>query len=120
MVKLGIANTRMKDFYDLEVLSRTLPFHGRTLSEAIRKTSQNRGTTLPAGGSPLAFTPEFYEDASKKRQWTAFCTKNATYVAKTEFKSVIDTLQTFLVPVVKAVGENTLFSKHWKPGGPWR
>ncbi|HKN73656.1 MAG TPA: nucleotidyl transferase AbiEii/AbiGii toxin family protein, partial [Candidatus Acidoferrum sp.] len=26
LVKLGIANTRMKDFYDLEVLSRTFAF----------------------------------------------------------------------------------------------
>jgi hypothetical protein len=120
MVKLGIANTRMKDFYDLEVLSRTLPFDGKTLSEAIRKTFQNRGTAIPAGGTPLAFTPEFYDDPSKKRQWTAFCAKNAAHIAKTEFRNVINALQAFLVPVVKAAAENTLFPKQWEPGGPWR
>jgi hypothetical protein len=120
MVKLGIANTRMKDFYDLEVLSRTLAFDGKTLSEAIRKTFNTRGTELPADGLPLAFTPEFYDDATKKRQWTAFCAKNATYMAKTEFKSVIDTLKTFLVPVVLALHEETSFSQQWKPGRPWR
>lgn len=38
MVKLGIANSRMKDFYDLEALSLTLDFDGKTLCEAIRKT----------------------------------------------------------------------------------
>jgi hypothetical protein len=102
MVKLGIANTRMKDLYDLQVPSRTLAFDGKALSEAIRKTFRNRGTELPAGGMPFAFRPEFYNDVSKKRQWTAFCAKNATYIAKTEFKSVIDTLKTFLVPVVSA------------------
>jgi hypothetical protein len=120
MVKLGIANTRMKDFYDLQALSRTLAFDGKTLREAIRKTFKTRGTELPADGLPLAFTPEFYDDASKKRQWTAFCAKNATYVAKTEFKSVIDTLKTFLVPVVSALRKETSFSQQWKPGGPWR
>jgi hypothetical protein len=54
MVKLGIANARMKDFYDLKVLSRMLPFDGKTLSEAIRKTFRNRGTAIPASGTPLA------------------------------------------------------------------
>ncbi len=29
LVKLGIANTRMKDFYDLEILSRTFAFEGK-------------------------------------------------------------------------------------------
>ena len=120
MVKLGIANSRMKDFYDLQVLSHVLPFDGKTLSDAIRKTFRNRGTELPAGGMPLAFTPEFHDDASKKRQWTAFRAKNATYMAKAEFKSVIDTLKTFLVPVVSALHEETSFSHQWKPGGPWR
>jgi hypothetical protein len=120
MVKLGIANTRMKDFYDLQVLSRTLGFDGKTLGEAIRKTFRTRGTELSADDLPLAFTPEFYDDPSKKRQWTAFCAKNATYMAKTELKSVIDTLKSFLVPVVSALREETSFSQEWKPGGPWR
>jgi len=40
LVKLGIANTRMKDFYDLEVLSRTFAFEGKTLAKAIQSTFQ--------------------------------------------------------------------------------
>ena len=39
LVKLGIANTRMKDFYDLEILSRTFAFEGKTLSKAIQNLS---------------------------------------------------------------------------------
>jgi hypothetical protein len=31
MVKLGVANSRMKDFYDLQVLSSRLAFDGKTL-----------------------------------------------------------------------------------------
>ena len=48
---------------------------------------------------PLAFMPEFYDDTNKKRQWTAFCAKNATYMAKTEFNTVIETLKTFSFPL---------------------
>ncbi len=38
MVALGIANTRMKDFYDLYRLSETQDFDGETLAAAIRAT----------------------------------------------------------------------------------
>jgi len=78
----------MKDFYDLETLSRTLDFDGKTLREAIGKTFERRGTELPSSGTPVAFTSEFYDDANKKKQWAAFCTRNATYVKKIELKEV--------------------------------
>ena len=90
IVKLGIANTRMKDFYDLEILSRTFAFEGKTLAQAIQNTFQKRATDLPMGGVPVAFTSEFYDDVNKKRQWTAFCAKNKSYVEKTEFKAVME------------------------------
>ena len=79
LVKLGIDNTRMKDFYDLEVLSRTFAFEGKTLAQAIQNTFQKRGTDLPVAGLPVAFTSEFYDDVNKKRQWTAFSAKNKSY-----------------------------------------
>jgi len=44
------------------------------------------------------------------RQWTAFCTKNATYMAKMEFNTGIETLTIFLVSVVATVHERALFS----------
>jgi Nucleotidyl transferase AbiEii toxin, Type IV TA system len=59
LVKLGIANTRMKDFYDLEILSRRFAFEGKTLAQAIQNTFQKRGTDLPIAGLPVAFTSEF-------------------------------------------------------------
>ena len=60
MVSLGLANSRMKDFYDLLSLSRELTFKGSVLSEAIQKTFARRGTPLPSG-MPVAFTPEFFQ-----------------------------------------------------------
>ena len=76
MVKLGIANSRMKDFYDMEVLCRTFSFDGKSLRDAIRNTFKRRGTELPLDGTPLAFTLDFYEDVNKVRQWIAFSEKN--------------------------------------------
>jgi len=38
MVQLGIANTRMKDFFDLDFLGRSFEFDGPVLTHAIRET----------------------------------------------------------------------------------
>ena len=119
MVKLGIANSRMKDFYDMEVLCRTFSFDGKTLRDAIRNTFKRRGTELPLDGTPLAFTLDFYEDVNKIRQWIAFSEKNRSYVEPIEFKTLVARIAKFLVPVTSAARRNVTFTKAWKPGGPW-
>jgi hypothetical protein len=47
MVMLGLANTRMKDFYDIWMLSRNYDFDGERLSRAIAATFERRGTAIP-------------------------------------------------------------------------
>ena len=44
MVKLGQFNSRMKDFYDIQILSRQFEFDGPTLATTIRATFRNQGT----------------------------------------------------------------------------
>ena len=46
MMKLGLVNTRMKDFYDIWILQKTLPFDGESLHNAIQATFNHRQTTL--------------------------------------------------------------------------
>jgi Nucleotidyl transferase AbiEii toxin, Type IV TA system len=55
MVQLGMANSRMKDFYDLWFLSRNFEFEGSTLSAAVRATFERRRTMIPEH-SPIALT----------------------------------------------------------------
>jgi hypothetical protein len=71
MVRLGVANSRMKDFYDVWLLSRLFEFDGRTLCKAVSRTFKCRSTPLPSG-LPTAFTDEFRKDARKQTQWRAF------------------------------------------------
>jgi hypothetical protein len=69
MVKLGIANSSMKDFHDLRTLSQLFPFDGQLLAEAIMRTFERRKTAIPTiAALSLAFTSEFFEDESKRRQ----------------------------------------------------
>lgn len=102
MVKLGIANRRMKDFHDLHSLSKTFEFDGKALVDAVHATFERRGTAWPDAGTPLAFTPEFYEDDNKIKEWRAFRNGNKPHAQEIEFKVLIARLSLFLLPVIKA------------------
>ncbi|MBN1495391.1 MAG: nucleotidyl transferase AbiEii/AbiGii toxin family protein, partial [Spirochaetes bacterium] len=68
IVKLGVLNSRMKDFYDIWLLSRQFDFDGAKLTEAIRLTFKQRGTAIHAEID--AFAEPFIE--AKQTQWVAF------------------------------------------------
>ena len=74
MVHRGIANSRMKDFYDIWLLATTYTFEANTLRNAIQSTFTGRDTPIPSA-TPLALTAEFAEDSAKMAQWTAFIRK---------------------------------------------
>lgn len=72
---LGIANSRMKDYFDLLALLREGAMDSAVLADAIRATFQRRGTALP-DGLPFGLTDAFATDAQKQAQWTAFLRRN--------------------------------------------
>ena len=76
MVKLGILNSRMKDYFDLWILARHSDLDGAVLAQAIRTTFERRGTGIPSG-VPLGLTDEFALHEQKNLQWSGFQRKNA-------------------------------------------
>jgi predicted nucleotidyltransferase component of viral defense system len=95
MVALGRANSRMKDFYDIWVLSCTFAFKDDRLARAIAATFARRKTEVPTE-PPDALTPAFAEDPAKIQQWNSF-------VADMSFQpgtlaGVITSLAVFLMP----------------------
>lgn len=99
MVALGLANSRLKDFYDVWVLIRSYKFEGDTLARAIKATFERRKTEIPTA-LPDAFTPAFTEDAGKKDQWTAFTKQVA--VEPGSLTDVAKALGEFLMPQAKS------------------
>lgn len=117
VVRLGLINSRMKDFYDLALIARAFAFEGPVLADAIRATCARRATSLPAQ-APAALTPAFTRSPRAQTQWAAFARR--TGLAPVEpLESVGEFLQTFLMPPVRAVVAQQAFSAHWPPGGPW-
>ncbi len=71
MTVLGLANSRMKDFFDLAYIAGREDLNGAQLAAAIRATFERRGTAIPEK-PPLALTSAFANDPGKRRQWEAF------------------------------------------------
>lgn len=118
MVKLGMLNTRMKDFFDVWTVSHEFAFDGPTLSRAIKTTFETRGTDVPSK-PPLALSPEFYEDREKNAQWKAFLNKAKLNAEGKSLAEIAEALRTFLVPVYEAVARNEILKRNWKRDGPW-
>lgn len=117
LVSLGIANSRMKDFFDLWVLARQADFDGDILTQAIRATFDRRTTTLP-DGVPFGLTEDFAQDRQKQIQWQAFLSKNALDpVALTD---VLDLLRGFLMPPLRAIPTDVPPSVQWNHEDGWR
>jgi predicted nucleotidyltransferase component of viral defense system len=95
MVMLGLANSRMKDFYDVWILSRSYDFDEDRLSRAIAATFERRATAIPSE-APVALTPTFATDAGKQRQWAAFVRDLAIEIPV--FETVVADLAGFLMP----------------------
>jgi Nucleotidyl transferase AbiEii toxin, Type IV TA system len=115
MVKLGELNSRMKDFFDLWLLSRSFDFDGPRLSEAIEKTFSRRGTALPKG-EPVALTAEFSGNPQKRAQWAGFIrrTKVGDVGALVE---IVSDLRAFLLPPTQTMTAREHFDFKWTASG---
>lgn len=118
MVTLGMANSRMKDFYDIWTLARQFEFDGTTLGAAIRATFDRRQTSIPAA-PPLALTADFANDRSKTTQWTAFLKKGKLVDHPPSFTDVVVLLAEFLMPPTMAISGNSTWRYLWIPQ-EWR
>ncbi|MDB5861649.1 MAG: hypothetical protein JWQ76_5338 [Ramlibacter sp.] len=75
IVSLGMANSRMKDYFDLLALAREGAVRPALLTEALVATLGRRRTPLPEG-LPLGLADDFAREPGKQRQWSAFLGKN--------------------------------------------
>jgi hypothetical protein len=75
MTVLGMGNSRMKDFYDLQVIASRFEIETGLLARAIAATFERRKTPLPED-SPAALSAEFAADKTKRAQWAAFLRRN--------------------------------------------
>lgn len=116
MVHLGLANSRMKDFFDIHRLAETWTFDGDTMRLAIAATFAGRALELPTR-RPLALTSEFA--SQKATQWRAFV-RRTRRPDLDDFPTIIAAIDRFLWPVLQAAGRGEPWPHRWPSGGPWQ
>jgi hypothetical protein len=119
LVSLGMDNSRMKDYFDLWLLSDEFPFDGETLGQAVEACFVRRSVSLPSA-VPVGLTADFWQNSSKKTQWNAFVRQRvATPDALPAFGIVVSQIAEFLLPVLECLQRGQQFSATWAAGGPW-
>ena len=111
MVSLGELNSRMKDFYDIWLLSRQFAFEFNRLAEAIKLTFQQRDTKL---NEPIdAFSKAFV--TSRQPLWSAFRRRLNQVHLPESFAEITAEVEAFIEPIVKPRTTAT----NWPAAGPW-
>ena len=116
IIVLGMANSRMKDYFDLWMLRQTTAFKMGLLRAAISATLERRGTSKPTD-LPVGLTDTFAEDESKQKQWTGFIRKMGDMSSTPSLTDVVSLVRVFIEPVL--VPRDEMAGWHWHAGGPW-
>jgi hypothetical protein len=106
-----LGNSRMKDFYDIWLLSRQFRFELSNLAEAVKLTFKQRGTEL---NQPIeAFSADFI--SSRQSMWAVFRKRLNQDHVPASFQDIATEVEWFITPVIRGDSEE----KEWTPAGSW-
>ena len=118
IVTLDLANSRMKDFYDLLAMSRLFTFEGITLATAIHATFKRRATSIPREHPP-SLTSAFSDDSRKVQQWRSFLARDPLLIEEPDLPTVIREVGDFIMPAAHAAAGDRRTPGHWTTDGGW-
>lgn len=102
-------SSRMKDYYDIYYLANKFDFDGVVLTEALKKTFENRGHVFTV--EQFEQVMAFENDEAMQKKWKAFCRKIDT---KTDsYSTVLRTIRSFLKKPIVAAIDKKPFNEHW-------
>jgi len=114
MAQFGEMNTRVKDHFDIMMLSRLHSFEGAVLADAIAKTFAHQRRPIPETFAGLG---ERYA-ASNAQAWARFISRSAPGT-KVTLADAIAEVRTFIDPVAAAARDGVEPPGAWEPGAGW-
>jgi predicted nucleotidyltransferase component of viral defense system len=112
IVSLGIANSRLKDYYDLWSIAQTFELERAALAIAVRETFVRRETALPLE-KPTGLSDAYVEAWDK--QWRTFLTRERMAAAPAQLATVIADLGRFLLPLTEDAKDDW----RWRASEGW-
>jgi predicted nucleotidyltransferase component of viral defense system len=102
-------SSRMKDYYDIYYIANRFDFDGDTLTEALKKTFENRGHTFTM--EQFEQVINFENDDMMQNKWRAFCRKIDTQTD--DYRTVLKTINLFLKMPFEAALGNKAYTGKW-------
>ena len=117
MVDRGLLNSRLKDYYDIWLLTERFDFEAELLKTAIRRTFERRETPVPSA-LPESLSEDFFGNPLKVSQWNAFLRKLGDAPRPDSLGIATMRIADFLKPVISApdslVGRWSASERRWK------
>lgn len=102
-------SSRMKDYYDIYYLANKFDFDGKVLTEALKKTFENRGHAFTI--EQFEQVMSFADDSAMQKKWKAFCRKIDTQTD--DFDTVLKIIGVFLTKPFTVAVEGKEFTEKW-------
>ncbi len=109
IIQLGYGNGRLKDFYDIYLLSKSFDFDGEILKEAVRETFEHR-KTFPNDSNLYEY--DFINDPLLSSRWETFKKQKQAFDTLS-FKETIIFIRNFMFPIIRSINENSSFDQRW-------
>ena len=109
-------SSRMKDYYDIYYLANKFDFDGEVLTEALKKTFENRGHAFTI--EQFEQVMRFADDSAMQKKWKAFCHKIDTQTD--DFNTVLKIIEMFLTKPFTVAVKSEEFTEKWSASdGEW-
>jgi predicted nucleotidyltransferase component of viral defense system len=109
MVELGMANSRVRDYYDVWALARNFEFDGDVLRAAIDATFVRRKAEVPRE-RPVGISDAFAK--ASENNWHAFLRRSVPAQSDLKFGDVVAAISTFLEPVLSGQTAGSVWRQH--------
>lgn len=119
IIRFGESTSRLKDFYDIWLLSEHFDFDGWVLQNAIQSTFMKRQTDYPTS-LPNALTMEFADRNQKGWERTVISKNKLMGRPENDFALVVGRITNFLIPPMQALVSGQSFTSLWKAGVDWQ
>jgi hypothetical protein len=120
MIRFGETNSRIKDFHDIWITTRTFPFDLPSLLEAVNGTFRGRETPIPTE-MPVGLTEAFAAIAKDRGLWSGFLRRNPPTMPPPPFAELQEELRRFFGPVIAHLRTPEGASGRWDLGSrTWR
>ncbi len=104
IVAHGMINSRIKDYYDLWQINRTINIAHKDLVDAVAATFARRGTDFP-GSVPAGLTDDF-ADQQKRQLWQSFVERNGLNAGGVGLAEVVPELRATYWPLIVAANSH--------------